>query len=85
MSALSESNLLPFIAIRRKNGCGYKTIADELKALFPPGYRGISVRSIQRFCIANNLHASSRLRDEALDVLVAFAIGMVSILVATYL
>ena len=68
-----------------KDGTTYKQIVEKLRYLFPGlrGSRGISVRSVRRYCAAQNLHATSRLSNKDLDVLVAFGIGTVSYL-ATY-
>ena len=58
---------------RIRSGAKQKTIVEELRALFP-GVRGISVRSIKRFCSNHGLHMTMRLNDRALDVVVAFGI-----------
>jgi hypothetical protein len=44
MAALEDLNLLPMLTIRRFEGASYKTIARELRVLFP-GVRGMSARS----------------------------------------
>ena len=79
MALLNQLSVLPFISTRRKNGHTYNDIARELRALFPATDRGLSARSIKRFCRANDLHATSRVDDQTLDVLIAFGIGMVSV------
>ena len=76
MATLSELGVLPLVALRRKNGSSYKEISEELRALFP-GVRGLSVKSLKRFCNSHHLHATSRISDNALDILVACGIGMV--------
>lgn len=76
MSVLYELNLLPMITVRRLEGASYKKIARELRALYP-GVRGLSARSVKRICRSYNVHATSRLSDQALDTLVACGIGMV--------
>ena len=77
MSALEELGLLPLVKKRIKSGFTHKTIVEELRAAYP-GVRGISLRSLKRFCAAHDLHATSRCSDPALDVLIAYGIGLVS-------
>lgn len=77
MSVLDSLNLLPLVQKRIRTGATHKVIIQELRMLFP-GVRGISVRSLKRFCAAHNLHATSRLSDQILDVIVTFGIGTVS-------
>ena len=77
MSVIGQLNLLPFVANRRKNGCSYKVISAELQLIFPTIDRGLSARSVKRFSWVNDLHATSRLSDQALDTLVSSSIGMV--------
>ena len=74
---IEELGLLPLVERRIKSGAKYKTIVEELKRLFP-GVRGISVRSLKRFCSSCGLHARSFCNDQILDILVAFGIGKVS-------
>ncbi len=54
-----------------------KAIVEELRIAFP-GVRGISVRSLKRFCAKHNLHSTTRCSDEVLNVLVAYGAGIVS-------
>ena len=77
MSALEDLNLLSFIAERIRNGTTHRAIVQELRVAFP-GMRGISVRSLKRFCAAHNLRATCRCSDRVLDVLVSYGIGIVS-------
>ena len=77
MALLEELGLLTFIQRLVENGSTHKSIAEELRDRFP-NVRGISARSVRRFCAANSLHATSRLPDRAVDVLVAYGIGKVS-------
>lgn len=60
-----------------KDGYTQKAIVEELRAALP-GVRGISVRSLKRFCASHNLRATSRCSDGVLDVLVAYGAGIVS-------
>lgn len=76
MALLEEMGLENFILRRVIVGRTHKSIAEELRRLFP-GVRGISARSVRRFCAVHDLHATSRLPDNALDVLVAYGIGKV--------
>ena len=67
MSVFERLNLLPYVAGRVQTGA----IVRDLQVLLP-GVRGISVRSLKRFCVAHHLHATSRYSDSVLDVLVAY-------------
>lgn len=78
MSALEALNVLPYVQMRVNSGYTHRAIVEELRNRFP-GVRGISVRSLKRFCSVYDLHATSRISDQVLDVLVAFGIGTVSI------
>ena len=53
-----------------------KQISEELKGLYP-GVRGLSARSIRRFCDENNIHTTSLLSDEDLDRVVSSSIAKV--------
>ncbi len=76
MSALENLNVLPFVNTRVKNG--YTSKVEELRIVFP-GVRGISVRSLKRFCATkHNLHSTTRCSDEVLNVLVAYGAGICS-------
>lgn len=68
MSALStlpnvEHFIRQRIVIERKT---YQDISDELTTL-NPGMRGISSRSVRRFCHEHNIYGTSRLSDFQLD------------------
>lgn len=76
MAALEDLHLAPMITVRRFAGASYKSIAQELRVLFP-GVRGMSARSVKRLCRNHGIQATSRLSNEALDRMVAFGIGMV--------
>ena len=77
MAVLEELDVLRLIQQRVNNRSTHKAIAEELQRLFPGVYRGISARSVRRFCANYNLHGTSRLPNPALDVLIAYGIGMV--------
>lgn len=76
MALLDELGLLAYIRKRIEDGNTHKVIAEDLRSLFP-GVRGISARSVRRFCATHDLHSTSRLSNNALDVLVAYGIGKV--------
>ncbi len=46
-------------------------VAEELKLRYPSTDKGISVRSVQRFCSAHNIHRTSRLQEQEVDRLVS--------------
>ena len=77
MSVFRDLNLLHMVERRVKNGFSHRAIVQELKSAFP-GVRGISVRSLKRFCADENIHATSRCSDQVLDTLVAYGAGLVS-------
>ena len=77
MAVLEDLGVLSFVERSLKNGSTHKAITEDLRTLYP-GVRGISVRSLKRFCAAHQLHSTSRLTDQALDVLVSFAVQTVS-------
>ncbi len=61
-----------------KDGWTYSKLSAHLKEQYP-GVRGFSVRSIERFCGAKNIHKTSRLRAEEVDIAVAGAIVKVTV------
>ena len=67
-----------FIRNRIEQGATHKVLSDELKALYPLISRGLSSRSIRRFCEAHDIHSSSRLSDVQLDTVVRTSIHKVS-------
>ena len=77
MAVLEELNVLDLVRQRVSERCTHKTIAEELGRLFP-GVRGIGRASVKRFCAKHKLHRTSRLPNEAVDVLVAYGLGKVS-------
>ena len=58
---------------RRKT---HKQISEELKCLYP-GVRGLSARSVRRFCENHNAHSSSMLSNADLDRVVSSSIAKV--------
>ena len=77
MSAFDALNLLSFVKRRIQSGASHKAIVEELRNYYP-GVRGINIRSLKRFCVAHNLHATARCSDGVLDILVAYVAGTVS-------
>ena len=52
-------------------------VSEALKAKFPDISRGLSSRSIRRYCAANGIHRTSRLPEDALDRVVRTSIQKV--------
>ncbi len=72
MAALVEYEVL----IREKiETCQWthKQVTSFLKQM----QRGLSVRSVERFCSTNNIHKTSRIDDQSLDQIVSTATNMV--------
>ena len=57
----------------------YQHVSDVLKRRYPM-LRGLSSRSVRRFCEAYSIHATSRISDYDLDASVRHCITRVSIL-----
>ena len=55
----------------------YEHVSKELQEIYP-NLRGLSSRSIRRFCENNGIHATSRLTDSQLDRVVASSAFKVS-------
>lgn len=53
-------------------------VSEQLKHMYP-ATRGLSVRSVERFCSRHNIHASSRLTDADVDEAVKEAVAMVNL------
>ena len=77
MSTLDRLGVLPYVKRKVESGATHEAIVKELHRMYP-GVRGISIRSLKRFCSSRDLHSTSRISDQDLDVLIAFAIGSVS-------
>ena len=56
----------------------YATVSEELKRSNPTVTRGLSARSVRRFCKVHNIQASSRLSDMQLDRVVRSSVARVS-------
>ena len=74
--------LRSYIRRRIEDGHSHKEIAKNLRQAFPTA-KGLSARTVRRFCTKNNFHKTSRISNHALDVLVAYGIGKV-LCVATF-
>lgn len=56
----------------------HKQISVELKGLYP-GVRGLSIRSVRRFCEKHDIHVMSLLTNEELDRVVSSSVAKVHI------
>ncbi len=56
----------------------HQEVSRELKQLHPTIHRGLSARSVARFCNRHNIHATSRMSDQTLDDAVRTSVQMVS-------
>ena len=54
----------------------HKQISEELKGLYP-GVRGLSMRSVRRFCEKHDIHTTSLLSNEDLDRAVSSSVAKV--------
>lgn len=52
-------------------------ISRALKEAYPHVSKGLSERSVRRYCAANGIHGTSRLKDSVLDRLVLTSIDKV--------
>ena len=75
-SALSQLNCESLVRSRVEAGVTHAAIAVELQQLHP-GARGLSTRSVRRYCSDNGIHYSSRLNQEQVDQLVERAVFQV--------
>ena len=78
MSTLERLPGVGSLIVRRVNveRRGYKEISEELKAMYP-GIRGLSVRSVRRYCCMYNIHATSMLSSSNLDRVVSSSVAKV--------
>ena len=56
----------------------HRIVSQELKDAYPNLARGLSERSVRRFCSLNRIHVTSRLTDTNLDRVVSSSVSMVS-------
>ena len=66
----------PHIRDRVNNGFTHQSIALELQQHYP-SLRGLSARSVRRFCYNNQIHRSSRLSTNEVDDVVEWYVGRV--------
>ena len=64
-------------------GISHKEISKRLQEILP-GQRGVSKRSVRRFCSKYNIHRTSRLQKDPLRRVIASKIGQVSIILVEY-
>lgn len=58
----------------------HKYVSRELKRIYPSVSRGLSERSVRRFCSEKGIHSTSRLDDGTLDAAVRRCVSRVSAL-----
>ena len=63
----------------------YRDISTELRRSYPMIWRGLSERSIARFCERYNIHATSCIPDQALDTVVRSSVAKVRVYRYMYL
>jgi hypothetical protein len=56
----------------------HSDVSEVLKAVFPTVTRGLSWRSVRRYCERNNIHRTSRLHGDVVDRLVLTNVQKVS-------
>ena len=66
-----------FIRDRVSNNCTHHAIATELQQRYPSQARGLSARSVRRYCNNNGIHRSSRLTSGEVDDVVERAVSLV--------
>ena len=76
MSVLESTNLGAVVKLRVEAGATHSRISRELKIIFP-NLKGVSPRSIRRYCEKNDIHRTSRLLASSLDTLLLWSIGKV--------
>ena len=59
----------------------HRDISTELKRSYPMIKRGLSEKSVARFCESYNIHATSRISDLALDAAVRSSVAKVKVYV----
>lgn len=69
-------HILSFVSRRVEERKTHKQISEELNRLYP-GIRGLSARSVRRFCDHHDIHSASLLADEDLDRVVSSSIAKV--------
>ncbi len=59
------------------DGLSYESVSDELKRQYG-SIRGLSIRSIRRYCREHEIRQTSRLTQEQLDMVVASNVSKVN-------
>ena len=77
MSGIESLNCVDYIKERVKNKGTHKEIASDLQQLFPNS-RGLSERSVRRFCSLKGIHYASRLSAPEVNEVVESAVSQVS-------
>lgn len=77
MSAIESLDCEDFIRERVKNKGTYKHIASDLQQIFGPS-RGLSERSVRRFCSLKGIHYASRLSASEVNEVVENDVAQVS-------
>ena len=77
MPALDELALEELVKEKIENErWTYKKLSTHLQELYP-GTKGISARSLRRFCSSRDIHRTSRLSEHEVDIVVSGAIAKV--------
>ena len=63
----------------------HSEVSLELQRQYPAILRGLSKRSVRRFCDAHNIHSTSRINDADLDHSVTLCVARVSIAICSEL
>lgn len=77
-TTLEQLNCEDFIRDRIESKHTHQDIAAELQQMHP-NTKGLSARSIRRFCAQKNIHFSSRLTESQVDQAVESAVAQVTI------
>ena len=77
MAGIDEMGLKAFIHYKiSEEGITYEDLSILLKQLYP-NCKGLSVRSLQRFCKQEEIHKTSRITDATLDDVVKESVAQV--------
>ena len=68
-------NLIFQMVVNEKRS--HKYVSEKMKRMFPHLSRGLSIRSIRRYCAAKNIHSTSRLPDYAIETIVKMSVDRV--------
>ena len=74
LSTIEELGLGAVVRKRVEEGATHAAIARELGGA---RRRGLSARSVRRYCKKNGIHRSPRLESSSVDVLITWSIGKV--------